>query len=447
MMGAINVNSQNLWLAEDVILRKEYFGGIIFKINTVRYYEVNDMGYEILSYIYIHHNILEFPFLEQGKKMIIDFISSSIDNGIIIKYAPSHPSRIINKEKDNVISGPCEAYLYLTNKCNQKCSFCYFQNYHSTNIFSRDDWFSVVDELIDNGLCTLGFLGGEPLLEWETCLELLDYSDGRVHQAITTNGTADNGITKIKAKRLAKYKSFEINISLESYAEDVHNSLVGVKVHSIAMESVKNLIEAGVDVIVKTVALSQNADEIVRLAEWSKKIGANGFYLADYMPYFGQSFLDFSQKIVKMNKYLKIIEQLDKLKSNSFFVLYNTRYRYLHEENKISSKDVLLKNTTFCSASGINIDILPNGDSYTCPMAVGNEDYCIGNAKYGIEVLWNNVNLDFFRKRDVYKLKDEKCISCKSKSNCVGGCPIVATIFGGDSYVGDPRCTKKSFLL
>lgn len=435
------------YIASDVILRKEYFGGIVFKITTSRYYEVNKIGYDILSYIYKNKTIKGFPNLEENKNEIERFIDVNRDKGIITNYSEPQKIKLFELEQPDILSAPCEAYLYLTNKCNQKCSFCYFKEYSGNNILTCHEWKTVVDELIDRGLCTLGFLGGEPLLEWETCLELLEYSNGRVHQTITTNGTANGGISKEQAKLLSKYTNLEINISIESYRDNIHNYLVGVNVHKNVMQSVINLVEAGVNVIIKTVALKANENEILDLAKWAKKVGVRGFYLVDYMPFFGESYSDFCNTIVRTNKYIEVIKELDKLKDKNFFILYNTRYRFLHEEKKISSQNILLKNTTFCSATGINMEIMPDGKVYTCPMVIGKDEYCIGNIKDGISSLWNSHKLDFFRKRDVKKLQDIKCIDCKSKEECVGGCPVVATIFGGNEYAGDPRCTKKEFTI
>lgn len=444
----------DLYFKKPIILRKEYFGGVLYLIRERRYLELNESAFSILKHIADENasidNILKsIGFVEDHVKAdIIKFIEDLLFNHILcVEKEQSEYVKVVDnfKENCNVISAPIEGYFYLTSKCNQNCSFCYFDKQGFKNTVNLNKWLELVEEFIDIGVCTLGFLGGEPLLEREVLLRLLECSEGKLSQVITTNGTANGGIDLELAKILAQYKALEINISIESLQNDVHDRLVALPgALEIAKKSIQNLVTAGhQSVVVKTIATRMNYKSIVELTKWAKDMGASGVYIMDYMPSKGETYEDFSSVSLPTDLYWELLNCAEGLADNNFFVLANTKYRFTHLSKPLPDVSEFSNKISTCAAGSINIDIMPNGDVYSCPITNGNPDYCLGNVnEKRILDLWNSDKLDVFRYKEASRLKAPGCIACDEKYQCNGGCLVAAEIFTGNMYGGDLRCPK-----
>lgn len=95
--------------------------------------------------------------------------------------------------------------LQVTQNCNFRCSYCpyttsefYTNRTHSSKRMSEEVAIKAIDFLADHSLkrdsVTIGFYGGEPLLEFDLLRKLVEYADDlflgkRVNYTITTNGS------------------------------------------------------------------------------------------------------------------------------------------------------------------------------------------------------------------------------------------------------------------
>ena len=436
-----------LYYASNCILRKEYFGGIVFLVDRARYLEVNYSAYQLLKALGpgpIFDANLNNLYKIAEPHVVFEFLQQCLQFGIIGKVATIKTMRVIeNTETSSYISSPIEAYLYLTHTCNQNCPFCYFRKSVYEDTLSIGDWCNLIDQFIALGVCTLGFLGGEPLMKKDLLLKLLEYVNNKMWCTITSNGTACGGFDKDFVKELARFHALEVNISIEAYDSHLHDTLVGTAgSFQMAMTSLQNLITQGIHVAIKTIATQQNYHSIYDLAKKMKGIGANGIYILDYMPSYGESFTQYSTISVPNNEYWETVRLCESLADDSFFVLSNTKYRFTRggEYFAHEAKD-LLYHASKCAAGSINLDIMPNGDAYSCPLTNGIERYCLGNAKnIPISSIWHNKSLLTFRQRNPDELENENCKKCKNRNTCIGGCPIASEIFTGSIYGGDRRC-------
>lgn len=436
-----------LYYASNIILRKEYFGGIVFLIEKGRYFEINKSAYSFLEGLGNSPILLDNLSKLYGmfnEYTVEQFLRECIEQDILCSTETTYVlRRVVNVQTDNYISAPIEAYLYLTRACNQNCSFCYFKKYAYEDNLTYMDWCRVIDQLEAHGACTIGFLGGEPFVKKDLLLALLKYTEGKAWRTITTNGTAYGGIDDDLAMQLASFQSLEVNISIESIDPVIHDHMVGLPgAYICAIQSLRNLVKYNVPVTVKTAATQTNYSGIYELAKVAKEIGANGFYILDYMPSYGEGYSTFSNTSVPNDKYWELVEKCETLASQDFFVLANTKYRFLYSGSKFKEKKgSLLYHSSKCSAGSINLDIMPNGDTYSCPLTNGQEKYQLGNIlNQSIYEIWHSKVLDVFRRRLPQNLLNSNCRSCVNRDSCIGGCPISAEIFTGSTYGGDIRC-------
>ncbi len=161
--------------------------------------------------------------------------------------------------------------LGVTDKCMLKCRMCYkWQNsiveVHPT-IEQYKKFISDLGEFTDKNV-KINFAGGEALL-FKGVLDLVRFSSGK---GLATN-IASNGwlINDDMAKRLADSGLKEINLSLDSLNETVHDYLRGVRgVYRRVMDAIDYLHKYGknIEVGICCVICDWNLDGLMPLLDW-----------------------------------------------------------------------------------------------------------------------------------------------------------------------------------
>lgn len=422
------------FLNKGVILRQEKFGGLIYNMYTNRYFELNKEGYSILL------NLIE----NQNYNLNSDFTYDLIKNKIITENSINGKGNIIKNQTINdksYTTSPVEAFLYITNNCNQKCSFCYMRHVHDNTNLDFEKWKNIVDKLTEGGVCTIGYMGGEPFASKNLLFCLLDYLNGKVHQVITTNGTYQGGITQNMAKKLNKYSSLEIGISIHSHIEECHDKVVCTNgSYNIAVKTIKNLLESGKkDVFIKHVVTVDNYKNLYEFVCWAKELGVSGVQIFEYLPSLDESFYSYSKKFPKKELYLAILEKTFNLRSNEFFIIADERYSFVVNKTTLDGFTDLQKKMKICPAGLIKLNVLSDGSCYSCDLTNNREEYCLGNLLVdSLQNIWNNDKLDIFRNNSKEISNNSACKVCKY--DCNGGCPILSRAFTGAYYNGDYSC-------
>lgn len=142
-------------------------------------------------------------------------------------------------------------------KCNQKCLFCYAAGEHlsGTEELSTKDWMRAIDKLKAAGVPMLTFTGGEPTQREDIC-ELIGYSKWFITR-LNTNGVL---LSEQLCRSLAEASLDSLQITLYSYDEEIHNSLVGASCFEKTVAGIKNAVAAGLDVSINTPLCKKNAD-------------------------------------------------------------------------------------------------------------------------------------------------------------------------------------------
>lgn len=122
--------------------------------------------------------------------------------------------------------------IYITDKCNMSCSYCYMRNQKITN-FQKT--LELIDKIDDNEEFILEFLGGEPLLYPEKIEEICErFKNKKAIYILTTNGTLMNDyiysiISRYKIRTFfsidGDYECFNKNrkISVDGFNQIVDN--------------------------------------------------------------------------------------------------------------------------------------------------------------------------------------------------------------------------------
>jgi radical SAM protein with 4Fe4S-binding SPASM domain len=167
----------------------------------------------------------------------------------------------------------------ITRACNLKCVHCY----NDSGVCKADDELSteqakvVLDDLVQFGVPSVLFSGGEPLMRPDL-FELIEYAVERGMRAvISTNGTL---ITADMAKKIKQHGVSYVGISLDGIGE-INDKFRGVSgAFDRAVAGIKNCQDAGVRIGLRLTLTQKNVQDLERLFEFfeAQKIERACFY-------------------------------------------------------------------------------------------------------------------------------------------------------------------------
>ncbi|MDH4239303.1 MAG: radical SAM protein [Phycisphaerae bacterium] len=149
----------------------------------------------------------------------------------------------------------------ITRACNLKCVHCYNDSgaCKADDEVSTDEAKVVLDDLVQFGVPSVLFSGGEPLMRPDL-FELIEYARGQgMRTVISTNGTL---ITTEKAKQLKQYGVSYVGISLDGIG-DINDKFRGVSgAFDRAVNGIKNCQDADVRIGLRLTLTKKNVQDL-----------------------------------------------------------------------------------------------------------------------------------------------------------------------------------------
>jgi len=152
------------------------------------------------------------------------------ENLIIVRYNKKETNEVILKDHleidYNILDDFCEVvHLELTDRCNLKCKYCYKEKSKKMEL-KTEDWYKIIDSLVEYGIFQVTFGGGEPLMR-KDMPDLLDYCVNKnLNVAMTTNGIllasfSKSTMTKFKQINVSYHGDMLILVNALKYLEDI----------------------------------------------------------------------------------------------------------------------------------------------------------------------------------------------------------------------------------
>ena len=308
--------------------------------------------------------------------------------------------------------------LKLTNKCNLKCFMC-GQVYSRSRSSFEEININYIEKILQEaiGIKHIYLYGGEPMLysDISELLSILYNQDKTVR--ITTNGT----LLESYAEELVKYKVANVEISMDSFHDDILEKIRGVKILSNIQNGIRKLNEEKKKmnsefphININCVILPQNYKEMKEFVEFvknqmigvesinfeipvitTKEIGA--LYekkLKNTFSIQAESWKWFYNKIHPLsdNELRDIYEKICILQENPRVTMkrlkdYKELYNLLSQHYEIPKRN--------CECPYAAITVLPNGDITFCtdfPDVILGNIYC-----QSIEDIWLGEKSNKFR--------------------------------------------------
>ena len=314
-------------------------------------------------------------------------------------------------------------YLHLTDACNLHCVYCYNACQRTENIAQRrsgakgirelsdEEIREVLDDAAEEGIGTVVFTGGEPLLR-NHIFNLADYAREKgISASLLTNGTL---IDREKAVRIADLFD-NVIVSLDSWIEAEYATLrPGAPLHQV-WDGVRHLSEAGVQSLaIRPVVTSLNLASLPDFPSIAKEqLNCTRFYPAVYLPN-SPGELETLGLFPDPETYWSTLA--------SFF-------KALDEVDGTSVKDECkLSGAGACGAATSLLSISASGDVYPC-QSLHLDEFWAGNVRKQSlgEILQDSPALKAFRENRWPWFKP--CSECSLMAICSSTCRVFQNVF------------------
>lgn len=204
-------------------------------------------------------------------KQVVDILNNYFDISEVID-APEIFSEL----------GKVVVDLFFSNKCNLRCSHCYFGKTQNTSQpLTFTEWTSLVDSLFSKGIKHFHISGKECSLNLKS-YNLVKYikNKNNTYCGIVTNGTGSYEYYKNIIETGIDYVEFSIDGLREN-----HNIIRNQEIFDSNVEVIKKITKiSSPEIIDITTTLNKkNYDEYLPLVSYFKKIGINRFFATPFL--------------------------------------------------------------------------------------------------------------------------------------------------------------------
>ena len=299
----------------------------------------------------------------------------------------------------------------VTLKCNLKCAHCYInaENSKIPDELTTDGAKMLIHQITEVSRPLLILSGGEPLLR-DDVFEIIKYGKERgLRMGMGSNGMLIDDKVAMKLKDAGMWT---VAISLDSSVPERHDEFRGVKgCWESAVNAIKALKKAGIEVQVNCTVTKENYDEIEKIMELSENLGVDNFHLFFLVPTGrGTDVEDITSEM-----YEEMIDRtLSKTKKFKLNVKPSCAPQFMRVA--LDHEIDMSRWVRGCMAGLYYCRIYPSGEVTPCPYM----PISLGNIRErSFKEIWFNSKV-FQDLRDFRKLEG-KCGLCEHQEIC-GGC-------------------------
>lgn len=329
------------------------------------------------------------------------------------------------------LKAPARANLYLTDKCNLRCSHCYAAEFSQYKPLTPVQWKVIVSRLSDAGVLELVLLGGEPLLYPGFSTLLSSLTDTDLGIKISSNCTL---VTSEIARALASVAKAGVQASLDG-PDSISNDLVrGKGTFELTMRGVSRLQDNGIALTIGTVVTKQNLSSALEMPSFCRSQSIKGVHFMRVVPK-GNAAANWNRLCLTNEEWVNFVRRIRQETEKSVLLQIDGTYEY------DETLEPMGKCMTGCEAGRYEITILPDGSVVPCEMF---PDDVVGNALTdNLLDLWNT-HPSYVKFRSAKSKVAEPCSSCPVQY--CSGCRFEAFALNHDFFAADPACVRVDLL-
>jgi len=319
--------------------------------------------------------------------------------------------------------GPIRIDLILTNKCNQKCGYCYLREHenHTGNELTTEEITKLVREASKLGIYNWNLMGGgEPMFDQERALTTMrEIKKLGMFGNITTNGTL---FDKNSVEELIRIEWDCVNFSIDSAEAGVQDQLRGQKgafrkageALELFKQIKRRLKKEKPTIVIHSVITKNNYNKIKELIQFAREKGAEKLEFTQVMSFSrdarrlrlnSKEATVFKRSIPELLSYSKVLC----LKTNLIEYKEGDLVQSSENMNWLIKKDAESHKIRIrCFNPWTNLMILNNGDVGPCCLYT--PDKKIGNIRESsLKEIWFGKKQEEFKN----KIKNNELRSCK----------------------------------
>ena len=282
--------------------------------------------------------IYKYMWLESLPKQLYDKVKADPSdlniNALAGALASIYSNKTMDKEKDKrlkrveygrllgFIDKPHQVTLYMTDRCNFKCSFCSRQ--HNEIEKSKEMTVDLVNTILCKfpevqGYCLCGF--GDPFMSDNLIEVVVKLRQANKFVGIITNGS----LLHTKLKQLeGKYRPNYISISLNCHNKETHEKVTGTKTWDTVLNNIRLLARSSIEAYVSAVVSKENAKHVPELIKLVHSLGIRNLHLHNLLPHFKEEKNEYFNANVLRKDDVGMIEEWKKIPEACIVKIYPT---------------------------------------------------------------------------------------------------------------------------
>lgn len=433
------------------MIRREYFGGIIFHEQTHKIYTMDKYSFRLLELFFINKKTIsqiqsdllnEFgeKFDEKEIESFTKQVKGNYGNSVSVQRGRKDDGIWSSNWDRRHFSAPINCYWTFTNLCNLRCTHCAWDSDKPLpNELTTEQCKKIIDEMHTMGVCEISFSGGEPLSRKKQLLELGHYATQRgFHLGMATNATLIDTAT---ADELLHAGINEVQVSFEGL--EAHESIRGCGVWDKTINGIRVLKQKEFDITFAVAINKTNFAELDIIINTARKEGIKYIRFVRFVP-IGRGKQNMSLFEFTPEEEIKLAGILWQKRWELFpetILTFNKHYVSIGVINNPQLGEIP---ETFgwnwdCPSARSRICIMPQGKVAPCPL-IGSLGLDGGDLTQStLSDIWNHSEFFNFIRTDKRKY-NEKCESCNIWLKCKGGCKAASYAYFGNLMETDPLC-------
>jgi radical SAM protein with 4Fe4S-binding SPASM domain len=338
------------------------------------------------------------------------------------------------EDLDGVLSGPLEAHLQLTNRCEAGCNGCYTGATPSgaPREYGLEEWKRSIDALAAQGVFHLALGGGESaLLPWLGEVARHARERGLIPN-LTTSGLYDDEVLQ----RLCGWAPLfgQINVSIDGVGE-TYKKVRGFDGFEKADRAVVALRKASKHVGINCVVTRESFEGLAQVFAYAKKRKLREIELLRFKPS-GRGSGVYEKMRCSDEQHRALVPLVLKLaRKHRTRVRLDCSYTPMVTHHKIKPKLMRWLAIYGCAGGDLLVGAKATGALTACSFAPP-----ITAKVDEIGSYWKEA--DAFAPFRRWQKAAEPCASCEYLPLCRGGCRVVSAHVSGDPGVSDPECPR-----